>query len=366
MYIKTSQEKKVSKQKTSPSKIMSSCSHNCSTCNKNFKSESFLNKHLKTKSHENKLFTTSKIFCLCCEKIFSEKNFVKHCETKTHLKNEKSPKYSRDNAKSKSEKLKEERQKKKEEKRQEYEKIKVECANSEPVKQFNESEYPSLKLFYNKNVVEYLNQQRLKCNPKNINNSQDYEFVFNVMKKYLYATFWKLGYYWVFKQHQLTDSIKNDAKEVTETIYTGLKNIMFIYQNKVEIDHEVFKFTIKQHAELLSEIGQFTLDGSTNHLTNFDSRFCYYKIFTCIQDLLGRIYVEYQNVRVQFNTTNLIKQYLNELEIDPNLENVTIELIKKQYKKLALKYHPDKGGDAERMQKLNNAYEELCKHFNST
>ena len=39
----------------------------------------------------------------------------------------------------------------------------------------------------------------------------------------------------------------------------------------------------------------------------------------------------------------------------------TIDDIKKQYKKLAFKYHPDLGGSTEEMQDINNEYEEALK-----
>ena len=45
-----------------------------------------------------------------------------------------------------------------------------------------------------------------------------------------------------------------------------------------------------------------------------------------------------------------------ELEI-PNGSNS--DVIRKAYRKLALKHHPDKGGEVEKFQKLQNAYEIL-------
>lgn len=39
----------------------------------------------------------------------------------------------------------------------------------------------------------------------------------------------------------------------------------------------------------------------------------------------------------------------------------TLEELKKQYRKLVFKHHPDKGGDAEKMKAINNEYDKLFK-----
>ena len=39
----------------------------------------------------------------------------------------------------------------------------------------------------------------------------------------------------------------------------------------------------------------------------------------------------------------------------------TLEELKRQYRELALKHHPDKGGDTQTMQSINNEYDELFK-----
>ena len=49
-------------------------------------------------------------------------------------------------------------------------------------------------------------------------------------------------------------------------------------------------------------------------------------------------------------------EYYEILEVD---KNASLDAIKKQYKKLALKYHPDRGGDPEKFKQLSEAYQTL-------
>ena len=61
-----------------------------------------------------------------------------------------------------------------------------------------------------------------------------------------------------------------------------------------------------------------------------------------------------------------IQQAFDILEIDLkaiSLTNLTHEYIKKKYHKLALINHPDKNGDTNKFQKINEAYEYLSKEL---
>ena len=40
----------------------------------------------------------------------------------------------------------------------------------------------------------------------------------------------------------------------------------------------------------------------------------------------------------------------------------SLEMIRKAYRRLALKHHPDRGGDEQRMKEINEAYEYLMKN----
>jgi hypothetical protein len=58
-----------------------------------------------------------------------------------------------------------------------------------------------------------------------------------------------------------------------------------------------------------------------------------------------------------------LQEALEILEIDSKYDDLTLDFIKKRYKKLALKYHPDKNGDTkestEHFKKINEAYNYL-------
>ena len=68
------------------------------------------------------------------------------------------------------------------------------------------------------------------------------------------------------------------------------------------------------------------------------------------------------------NNTMDLQMALEELEIlEIELTNLDVEYIKKQYRKLALKWHPDKNKEQnakDKFQKISDAYDFLLKELN--
>ncbi|PQZ55583.1 MULTISPECIES: J domain-containing protein [Bacillus] len=62
------------------------------------------------------------------------------------------------------------------------------------------------------------------------------------------------------------------------------------------------------------------------------------------------------------NNNSRISTLLETLELPVDTRDMNV--IKKQYRSLAKKYHPDTGnGSEEKMKKINVAYEELCQQL---
>lgn len=84
-------------------------------------------------------------------------------------------------------------------------------------------------------------------------------------------------------------------------------------------------------------------------------------------------YVDWSSLPVDWQLVAAGAQMPSELTIDNSYENpfsvlfvtddAPIEVVKASYKVLAHKYHPDHGGDHDRMTKLNQAYDEILKHL---
>jgi hypothetical protein len=60
---------------------------------------------------------------------------------------------------------------------------------------------------------------------------------------------------------------------------------------------------------------------------------------------------------------NIPKDVLNALNVLGVSDNLDLESIKKEYKKLAIKYHPDRGGSTQDMAKINVAYDKIINYY---
>ena len=92
---------------------------------------------------------------------------------------------------------------------------------------------------------------------------------------------------------------------------------------------------------MFSEYFGISFSQLENHLREkFSSRYRYFN--------LGEEFLS--------NTKEVLKQHYQTLGLTIN---ATIDEVKKQYRKLAQKFHPDLGGDAEKMKSINEAYEAI-------
>ena len=80
---------------------------------------------------------------------------------------------------------------------------------------------------------------------------------------------------------------------------------------------------------------------------------------------INQRYTEKENTNIPFDHHNFMnfnkddfmyKTEYNILQIEPPIDEI---ILKKQYHKLSLKHHPDKGGDKNEFIKINEAYNKL-------
>jgi len=85
---------------------------------------------------------------------------------------------------------------------------------------------------------------------------------------------------------------------------------------------------------------------------------CWYVSKICIADLIPLLKKYFKNIKTNIGAESSSENPYTIMGLTSKASN---EVIKAAYKALALKLHPDRGGDSNKMEELNLAYEKIKK-----
>jgi hypothetical protein len=108
------------------------------------------------------------------------------------------------------------------------------------------------------------------------------------------------------------------------------------------------------------EMSGYALDKKTAPFGTRKSRSIYFRLFFEAYELISRLF---KDMFIPSQSINVNQNYLKELEIDVPESNITLDMVKSQYRKLSMIHHPDKGGCTEKMQRINEAYTKLKSRY---
>lgn len=194
-------------------------------------------------------------------------------------------------------------------------------------------------------------------NLRDINKQLQYEFEQNKkkIKKHQNKFYWK-AYHTIREKH--FKEVRNYCKELlaVNEVVIGLINAYKIAeQNNIEPihffwEHKDFIATVRLQFKSLKGYKKYP----KKHFLHENYDVCYERLRCKLINLINE---NKQYVKQENNISNHIITAAKTLGIAHN--NINIDLIKKNYKIAAKKYHPDRGGSMEQMQKINEAYEIL-------
>lgn len=144
----------------------------------------------------------------------------------------------------------------------------------------------------------------------------------------------------------------------SESSYAELKKI-----SKVEMLHLISN--IFNYIEDINSYFSKTLIKPKNDLIYFHpvkSKFEHIEYY--LLELVNRHREPKKKVNIKSNFSVEVKKAFLELGLKSG-DNVSASIIKKQYKEMAKKHHPDKGGCVNKMQKLNEAYAVAKSYFDN-
>lgn len=126
-------------------------------------------------------------------------------------------------------------------------------------------------------------------------------------------------------------------------------------------EHREFVYTVELQFKSFKDYNKFP----KKHFLHDEYGVYYEKLRSKLHKLIHTSSARsYTNSNAEYNTNNIpsdIKKYINILELTN--DNIDIISIKRQYKALARKHHPDKGGSVAKMQEVNNAYKKIKEYY---
>lgn len=135
----------------------------------------------------------------------------------------------------------------------------------------------------------------------------------------------------------------------------GVDPVLFLWE------HREFVHVVELQFKSLKDYKKYPKE----HFLHDEYGVCYERLRSVLQKLIHTSSARsYTNSNAKYNTNDIpsdIKKYINILEL--NHDNIDIVLIKRQYKTLAMKYHPDKGGSVQKMQEINDAYRKIKQYY---
>lgn len=185
-----------------------------------------------------------------------------------------------------------------------------------------------------------------------------------MIKKHRDKFYWKAYHYINEKKINKIKAYCSEVLAANQKIIALINAYKIANQNDIDAinilwDHNCFISALKTQFKGLKAFNKFQKE----HPYQDNYQDCYEKIRYRLQQLLSRPTDDQQHKTSQSrdDMPNYIKNSLNILDI--YVYDVSFNIVKKYYKKAAMKNHPDVGGSIEKMQQINQAYENLKEYY---
>lgn len=158
----------------------------------------------------------------------------------------------------------------------------------------------------------------------------------------------------------------SDILSVNEIIISLINAYKIADQNNIDPvlflwEHRDLVYTVKLQFKSFKDYKKFPKE----HFLHDEYGVCYERLRSKLQRLINTQSARsYTGTSTHGNTNKIpseIKKCLALLNLNHN--SIDTATIKRQYKTLARKHHPDKGGSIAKMQEINHAYEKIKEYY---